>query len=112
VCEKGVTAQTATRSNLLTLPTTTMNTPSAETSFRATPDAWNTVTKANMYAAVERHRAHNWDDQGPTIKQRNEEALQSGGRLFSVHVDRNKVKFFVTSSPEFTRPLVTVPKRK
>ena len=80
--------------------------------FRATAEAWETVDKADIVAAVARHVAHDWADQSPMTAKKNEEALKGNGRLFSVHVDRNKVKFFVISSPEFTYPLVSVSKRK
>ncbi len=75
----------------------------------ATPNALRALTKADINKAVGRHQAADWGDVGEEDRDRNDRALQTGGRLFSVYHGASGAKFYVITEHDRTVTTVLLP---
>jgi len=65
--------------------------------FLMTEAASCLVNSADMAAAVRRHLAGDWGEISPAVRTKNERASVTGGSVFSVHLDRDGIIFYVSS---------------
>jgi len=61
----------------------------------ATPGVLETVSRAEITNALERHVSGDWGDCCAEDTQANNQAQQTGARIFSVYRDQNDVKFWI-----------------
>lgn len=66
----------------------------------ATPSALRCLTSDDLISAVRRHQAGDWGDMDSEDKQTNDQALESGGRLFSVYRGTNGTKFYIITEAD------------
>lgn len=71
-----------------------------------TANALATLHPDDVPAAIRRHVAGDWGNLCPEDREENERSLREGGRLFSVYLDRNGMKFYLIT--EHDRSVTTV----
>ncbi len=72
----------------------------------ATPGALGDVHSEDRLNALVRHSQGDWGECSPDDWQANEEALETGSRLFSVYRDRTGTKFWIIT--EADRSITTI----
>ncbi len=75
----------------------------------ATTAAERTLVPEDMTFALARHRRGDWGDVCTDDRTANEQALASGGRLFSVYHDRNGTKFWIITEADRSSTTVLLP---
>ena len=71
-----------------------------------TSNALDTLTPEDVLKAMGRHHRGDWGNLCEEDRQVNEQALEHGGRLFSVYHDRAETKFYIIT--EHDRSVTTV----
>jgi len=74
----------------------------------ATRGAYETLDVADIGTALRRHMAGDWGDVCAEDRQANEDALASGGRLFSVY-HAGGVKFWIITEADRSATTVLLP---
>jgi hypothetical protein len=75
----------------------------------ATRNALDTLHPEDVLIAMSRHASGDWGDLCEEDRQANEDALQHGGRLFSVYHDREKTKFYIITECDRSYTTVLLP---
>ena len=74
-----------------------------------TPAALDVITQSDIVRAIGRHAIGEWGDVCPEDKQANDDALKTGGRLFSVYNAVNGTKFWVITEADRSTTTVLLP---
>ncbi len=74
-----------------------------------TPNALSQLSPSEVLLALKRHLTGDWGDCCPEDRQANEQALQSGGRVFSVYHSSGKLKFWIITEADHTLTTVMMP---
>lgn len=74
-----------------------------------TASAIRKLDAADIFQALKRHRFGDWGDLDQSDKEKNEAALQCGGRLLSAYRDRNGVKFWIITEHNRNQTTVLLP---
>ena len=72
----------------------------------ATPNVINQIANDEIMSALSRHVRGDWGKVNPEDSKANENALQHGGRLWSVYTSMRNVKFYIIT--ESDRSITTV----
>ncbi len=75
----------------------------------ATPNALQTLSTEDIQRALTRHVTGDWGDCCPDDRAANEQALEQGGRLFSVYHADNNTKFWVITEADRSSTTVLMP---
>ena len=75
----------------------------------ATPHALQTLSTDDIQRALTRHVTGDWGDCCPDDRVANEQALEQGGRLFSVYHADNSMKFWVITEADRSSTTVLMP---
>jgi hypothetical protein len=75
----------------------------------STPGALDAVPRAEMLLALRRHVSGDWGDLDDEDKTANEQALEHGGRLFSVYHSLAKDKFYVITEADRSVTTILLP---
>jgi hypothetical protein len=67
------------------------------------------LERKDIIAALNRHHRGDWGDVCPNDRAANDEALATGGRLFSAYHDRKGVKFWVITEADRSATTVLLP---
>lgn len=78
-------------------------------SICATPPALGQVQSDEIVDALYRHASGDWGDIQAVDAQSNEEALQTGGRLFSVYHSRRGNCFWIITEADRSATIVLLP---
>jgi len=74
-----------------------------------TPAALDDLDPEDVYLSLARHERCDWGDVCPEDQDTNDQALTSGGRLFSVYRDRDNVKFWIITEADRSATTVLLP---
>ena len=74
-----------------------------------TAEAEKEIAREDIDEAVHRHCNGDWGDLCDEDREANEDALQNGGRLFSVYHDRKGVKFWIITESDRSATTVLLP---
>ena len=72
----------------------------------ATPNVLKAVSKAEIFAALQRHQNCDWGDVSPDDKKTNDNAIRNKDRLFSAYHGKDGTKFWIIT--EWDRSATTV----
>ena len=75
----------------------------------ATPGALEDVHSEDRLNALIRHSQGDWGECGSDDWQANEEALETGSRLFSVYRDRTGTKFWIITEADRSTTTILLP---
>ena len=75
----------------------------------STSNAFSALDSHDAFAALRRHVCGDWGECGAEDWQMNEEALLSGGRLFSVYRDRSGTRFWIITEADRSATTVLLP---
>jgi len=75
----------------------------------ATPNALQTVEPSEIDSALLRHIRGDWGDVDSFDRQVNEDALEDGGRLFSVYHTKHGAKFWVITEADRSATTILLP---
>ncbi len=74
-----------------------------------TAEAFRVLDPADVKAALDRHHRGDWGELCLEDKQANQDALATGGRLFSSYQDRNRRKFWIITESDRSVTTVLLP---
>ena len=74
-----------------------------------TPNAMSQLTPSEVLNALKCHLTGDWGDCCPEDRQANDQALESGGRVFSVYHSEDQHKFLIITEAGHTLTTVLMP---
>lgn len=75
----------------------------------ATINALKELVHEDIHNSLDRHLSGDWGDLCDEDREANEDALQNGGRLFSVYHDCKGVKFWIITESDRSATTVLLP---
>jgi hypothetical protein len=76
---------------------------------RMTTNAARNLDHEDMLVAFQRHTERDWRGCCKEDAEANERALREGGRLLSVHKDRNEIKFWIITESDRSATTILLP---
>ena len=74
-----------------------------------TPNAMSQLTSSEVLVALKRHLTGDWGDCCPEDRQANDQALELGGRVFSVYHSAEQQTFWIITEADHTLTTVMMP---
>ncbi len=74
-----------------------------------TPNALSQLSPSEVLVALKRHLTGDWGDCCSEDRQANDQALESGGRVFSVYHSEDQKKFWIITEADYTLTKVLMP---
>ncbi|WP_339612651.1 hypothetical protein [uncultured Rubinisphaera sp.] len=74
-----------------------------------TPNALSQLSPTEVLVALKRHLTGDWGDCCPEDRQANDQALQLGGRVFSVYHSEDQKKFWIITESDHSLTTVLMP---
>ncbi|TWT60808.1 hypothetical protein [Rubinisphaera italica] len=74
-----------------------------------TPNALSQLPPSEVLRALKRHLNGDWGDCCSEDRQANDQALESGGRIFSVYHTTDRLKFWVITEADYSLTTVLMP---
>ena len=74
-----------------------------------TAEAFRVLDPADVKSALDRHHQGDWGNLGPEDIEANDDALATGGRLFSAYQDSKQRKFWIITEADRSVTTVLLP---